>query len=192
MTDDRVMGLLYAFDDSVGAGMAALRRNPDLLHARTSLGETPLHFLCVENRLDALRELVHSGAAVDTVNDLGTTPLSDAASLGYAELVEFLLASGASLRLEGQVDPVLHGAVRGGHIKVVEQLLAAGSLVNEQDDLWATPLHLAVEDDRVEIASLLLAHGADPSIRRIFDETALDVARESGSELCVALLSPRH
>lgn len=80
MTDDRVMGLLYAFDDSVEAGMAALRRNPDLLHARTSLGETPLHFLCVENRLDAVRGLVQTGAAVDTVNDLGTTPLSDAAT----------------------------------------------------------------------------------------------------------------
>lgn len=44
-----------------------------------------------------------------------------------------------------------------------------------------TALHVAAEDDHVEIVQLLLEAGADPTARRIFDETPLDVASREGA-----------
>jgi ankyrin repeat protein len=192
MNDEQIVQLIVVFQSSVDEGRMLLEANPDLIEARTSLGETPLHFLCVENHIDAVRELVRLGAAVNTVNDVATTPLTDAASLGYVELVRFLLEAGASLWLEGQRDPTLHEAVRGGSVEIVKLLLDARAPVDEQDDLSETPLHVAVADDRVEIASLLLSHGANPVRKGIFDRTALEIAREAGSEMCIALLSSKH
>jgi ankyrin repeat protein len=192
MDDERVIDLIHAFESSIQEGLALIAQDPGLVHARTSLGETPLHFLCVENRIAPVRELIKHGAIIDTVNDCGTTPLSDAASLGYAELVAFLLEHGAALKLKGQHDPTLHQAVHGGNLEVVKLILNAGADVNEQGGLSESPLHVAVEDDRLEIAKLLLAHGANPALKQIFDESALDAAERAGSESCVALLSSKH
>ncbi|WP_373716039.1 ankyrin repeat domain-containing protein [Roseateles sp.] len=192
MDDERVVKVVKGFFSSLHEGLAALAIDPSAIHARTSLGETPLHFLCVENQIDAVQALIQRGADVNTVNEVGSTPLSDACSLAYLDLVRLLLASDAVLWLDGQHDPTLHQAVRGGDVEIVRLILDAGANVNELADLSEAPLHLAVEDDKVEIAELLLARGADPALKRIFDESALDVALLHGSERCLALLSTRH
>jgi ankyrin repeat protein len=181
--------LIDAAFDSLEALREALRAEPELLEERTGLGETPLHFLTVENQLDAVAVLVDAGAQVNTINSCGGTPLSEAASLGYVEMVNFLLSRGASLVIEGQQEPVLHEAVRGGRSELVEAAIAAGARLDEQNDLEETALHLAAEaDDRLPILKLLLDAGANASIRRIFDETPLDVAIRCGSAACTAAL----
>lgn len=192
MDDERVVRLIQAFFSSIAEGVAQVVADPGAIHEKTSLGETALHYLSVENQLDAVRELTRRGATVDTVNEVGSTPLSDACSLGYLDLVRLLLEHGAALWLEGQHDPTLHQAVRGGNVEIVRLILDAGANVNEQADLAEAPLHLAVEDDKVEIAALLMSRGADPHLKRIFDESALDVAEQHGSTNCLALLSTRH
>ncbi len=53
--------------------------------------------------------------------------------------------------------------------------------VNDVESLDETALHVAAEDDRVEIVRLLLAAGADPNAKRIFDETPIDVATRCGA-----------
>ncbi|CAM4007678.1 ankyrin repeat domain-containing protein [Roseateles saccharophilus] len=192
MNDERVVQLIQAFFSSLSEGVALLVADPGVVAARTSLGETALHYLCVENQVEAVRELMRRGAAVDTVNEVGSTPLSDACSLGYLDLVQTLLEAGASLWLEGQHDPTLHQAVRGANVEIVKLILDAGASVNEQADLSETALHIAVEDDHLEIAELLLSRRADPDLKRIFDETALDVAERHASTRCMALLSTKH
>lgn len=91
---------------------------------------------------------------MNTVNDVGTTPLSDAVSLGYAELTGFLLQSGAALKVEGQQDPTLHEAVLGGSLEIVTLILDAGADVNEQAALSETPLHLAAHEACVALLSI--------------------------------------
>jgi uncharacterized protein len=166
-----------------------IAKEPHLMTERTGLGETPLHYLAVENQIEAVRLLVEKGASVNTVNECGSTPLSDAASLGYDELVGFLLGSGAQLSLPGQEEPVLHAAVRGGSSTIVLRLLRAGASPDGCNDLSETPLHLAAEsDDRLEVLQLLLEAGGDPTLRRIFDETPLNVALNNNSYRCAELL----
>jgi ankyrin repeat protein len=115
--------------------------------------------------------------------------LVGAASLGYVELVEYLLSQGARLHIAGQRDPTLHEAVRSSNAVVVQLLLAAGASIDEQNDVNETPLHLAAEDDeRLPVLELLLKAGENPALKRILDETPLDVALEAGSSACASAL----
>lgn len=184
--------LIAAAFDSPGALRALVNAEPNLLTERTGLGETPLHYLAVENQYEAVQLLIARGASVNTVNDCGSTPLSDAASLGYEELVQLLLDHGAELHVPGQSEPVLHGAVGHGTVQVVRRLLAAGASPNEVDDMGRTALHIAAEDDDCEEAlQLLLTAGAESSKCDLFGETPLDVADRCGSSRCAGILAMR-
>ena len=55
-----------------------------------------------------------------------------------------------------------------------------GASVNAMD-LWQfTPLHEAASKNRVEVCSLLLAHGADPTLVNCHSKSAIDVAPTAG------------
>lgn len=59
---------------------------------------------------------------------------------------------------------------------MTELLIKHGANVNAMD-LWQfTPLHEAASKNRVEVCSLLLAHGADPTIVNCHQKRAIDVA----------------
>jgi ankyrin repeat protein len=175
----RILSTLFT---SVEDGLRLLDAEPDLLNIRTGLGETPLHYLAVENNIEAIKALVEKkGADVNTLNDFGGSPLSEAAGLGYVELVKYLLSVGAKLQLPEQKESALHAAVRSGSAELVKVILDAGASVNDVESLDETALHVAAEDDRLEIVMLLLAAGADPNAKRIFDETPIDVAIRCGA-----------
>lgn len=179
---DDARRLIAAFFESTEAGVKLATAEPELLKAKTRLGETALHYLAVENQIQAVKALVAMGADINNLSACAGTPLSESASLGYADLVKYLLEAGARIHVEGQNEPALHGAAAKGSVETVEALLNAGADVNAVDDLKATALHLAAERDHPEIIRILLRAGADPQRRRIFDETPLDVARNRGSE----------
>lgn len=59
-------------------------------------------------------------------------------------------------------------------------------------DLWQfTPLHEAASKSRLEVCSLLLSHGADPTILNCHSKSAIDLAptRELQERLACKLLS---
>ena len=58
--------------------------------------------LAMSHRTAAVRALLDAGVPVDTRGDMGATALHWACWKGYADLVELLLASGASLTIEDQ------------------------------------------------------------------------------------------
>jgi ankyrin repeat protein len=190
MPNDDAKRLVAACFASLEEAITLLQAEPHLLHARTGLGETPLHYLTVENQLRAVQLLADHGAEVNTVNKCGGTPLSEAASLGHVALVSYLLSHGATLSVSGQEEPTLHSAVRSGNPQIVSLILGAGANIEEADDISQTAIHIAAEsDDRVSVLRLLLEAGASASARRIFDQTPLDVATASGSQACIAVLT---
>jgi ankyrin repeat protein len=189
MSDDRAHRVIAAAFESPDTMEALLRLEPNLIEARTGLSETPLHFLAVENQLRAVILLSELGAEINTLNSCGGTPLSEAASLGYEEMVEYLLSRGACISLPGQREPTLVDAVRSASVRVVQLLLDAGAPIDEQNDLRETALHVAAEEDcRVAVLELLLSRGANACIRRIFGETPLDVALAADAQAYIAVL----
>lgn len=189
MSAEDAYRLIFAAFASCEEMLELLSNEPHLIGERTGLGETPLHYLAVENQLEAVQLLLKHGAEINTVNKCGGTPLSEAALLGHDKLVACLLEHKAMLTLPDQTEPTLHNAVLGGSASVVIQVLAAGAKVDEPNDLGETALHVAAEtDDRFDILNLLLEAGVNVALQRIFGETPLDVAISNSSNNCAAAL----
>ena len=116
----------------------------------------PLHLAVYQVLPEIVEELVRAGADVDRVNKLGERPLElldayEPRPVGDPEvgrIKEILVQAGARLDFLS--------AVRMGDVPLLEKLLAAGEAIPP------SALHAAARSGRVEVARLLLAHGANP------------------------------
>ena len=79
-----------------------------------------------------------------------------------------------------------------GSDEAAEALCAHGARLDARDardEQW-TPLMWAASNGRTKICEMLLALGADPSLKNQDGETALDRARRCNEHECAALLQP--
>ena len=73
----------------------------------------------------------------------------------------------------------LHIAVEKGDKRKIKQLLQDGHNVNEQDNNGMTPLHIACELGREDVAYYLVYQDADMDIKNFFGQSAYDIAIKS-------------
>jgi ankyrin repeat protein len=183
MSEERIIQLIKTFMEDTEHALHLLDEDPGLVQEKTSLGETALHYLAVENQLEAVKKLYKRGADINTVNDFGGTPLSDAVSLGYVELVRVLLERGA--RVEGLFssnEPILHEAVRSGKPEIIHLLIAHGANIHSKNSLDETPLHESAKDDKCfEVTKYLVEHGAIVDALAAFHSTPLNGAALHGA-----------
>jgi len=163
--------------------------------------ETPLITAASYGDADVARVLIQAGADIDAVSapDSGGAPsstaLTHAAVFGMTEVVDVLVAAGAridSLEMAAAAGDVtgwpldrytlqsrlraLVFAAQHKRLEVIDQLIAAGTPVNEPDAEWGRlPLHTASGDGQAASVRRLLAHGADPDLRDpLHNRTALE------------------
>ncbi len=139
-----------------------LKEKPDLVHAYSHDGFTPLQLAAFFGHAETVALLLDHGAEINLHSRNKT------------------FARGV---------PILQSAVASGNVDVVKILLARGADVNikgEENDL--TPLHAAAFDGQLEIARLLLEHGADPNIKTKNGDTPLAIAKKKGHAQVAALL----
>lgn len=117
------------------------------------------------------------------INQIGLyrwSPLHEAASCGYADIVRLLLTHGADPNLRDALSDstAVHYAAKGGHIECLQLLLDAGGRYDLEDANGATALDIASSTSKKVLES-----------RRILDLTkmTLDDARKSVAISC----SPR-
>ena len=133
--------------------------------------------------LELLQQLQAQGTSVlldQQASEL--TALHFAAAAGHAEILAFLLKSGADPQaLRSNNFSPLHAAAMHGHTGIVNLLLAAGASPNVQTDPQKyTPLHSAAWGGHGETAAALLAGGAVPRPRNHRDEIPAETARRTG------------
>jgi len=128
----------------------------------------------------AVASLIAQGAAVNARdNQVGMTPLHNAAWGGNKEIAELLIAHGAAVDARDEPGRTpLHCAAHSGHLDIIELLIAKGAKVNAKTDYDFTPLH---EASTKEVAGILLAHGADVNAKTERGDTPLHCSAGGGS-----------
>jgi ankyrin repeat protein len=141
------------------------------VNARGSIQETPLHYAMTNNRREAAKILLASGADVNTKDRYGRTPL---------HLVIANFYYGKTIRKE-----------------LTKFLIANGADINASDNCNRTPLHYACsfnkicgvwKNEKEDIAKILIANGADVNIKNNYGETPLAQAIRSRHEKTAKLL----
>lgn len=133
---------------------------PDLVMARNTWDETPLHLAAACGHVECCRLLLDAGADANAQAFQGGTPLHAAVSQRNEECVELLLSRGANPNLAGSenLETPLHAAARQGSEPLCKALLEAGADANLRNNLLQAALHIAVACDDISCAALLLEH----------------------------------
>ena len=107
------------------------------------------------------------GAEPDVKDGGGHTPLywlanGQGASDG-AGVVRALVRGGANVNADDGVKQctALHMAARRGNVEIARALLDCGADIDARDSLGDTPLRRSVNCNKLQVAALLLARGAD-------------------------------
>ncbi len=133
---------------------------PELLDARNGTGETVLHWLAIENQLEAVAALNEWGANADSEDDFQATPLIHCVTLKYPALVSFLLSKGARVTHQDHTgQSALSAAARRNKPEILRLVLPAlppGYDINSLFDDWDANKALDRGD---EVSALLAARG---------------------------------
>jgi ankyrin repeat protein len=141
---------------------------------------------------DAIVEaLLAHGADERAPDDTGKPPIVYAAARARLDIVKRLLARNIDINARYPHDLTLLMWASGADekvaeaeaVKVVTYLLDAGAHIDDRDARGRTALMIAAEGGRADVATLLLARGADSSLKdnagkRAADLTTLSLLRE--------------
>ncbi len=174
----------------VGRLRKLLAREPELIKAVNSDGETPVHQAARSNEMEALRFLVQQGGDINARANQGVTPLHLAAAFGGLEAVAYLLENGAEVdaKEETGMTPIM-GAQAGNHQAIIEVLEKAGAnadAVPPVADFGAGHFVQPISDsDPLMLKATEKARQALPTLRQLFRElprnTMVKFAFETGS-----------
>jgi ankyrin repeat protein len=143
--------------------------SPDVEHG----GWTALHSAAHNNSVRVAELLIERGATIDVRDQkFKSTPLGHAVWAGQTEMIDVLAG----------VSRDVIALVRAGKLERLRAVLGAEPALISATRDGRTPLFfLAPPEERaLEIADLLLAHGADPAFKDADDLTAADVAAKAG------------
>lgn len=198
------------FDQGTALHIAGMKGHLDttqrLIHRGANVNstnymkQTSLHHACEANNGDVVFELLASGANADLRDAMGQTPMHRAAFVGAVDALRTLLEYGANskLRDEGRQLAIHKASMNAsrdyqtgmGRTAALELLLQKdpGFVNAEANDGW-TCLHLAAHHGSSAAAEVLIAYGADVTLRDAEKMQPLHRAVTSGSvETCQVLL----
>ncbi len=194
-------GVIRAAERGHGDVVGRLVREGVPVDHVNNLGWTGLHEAIIlgdggPRYLDTVRVLVASGADVTlpSARD-GVRPIDHAGSRGYdaiAHLLSLAEAADHDQVARSAADRRLLAAAAAGDADAVALALRAGAHLETRDAHRRTPLLLASTHDRIEVARVLVALGADPDALDDRHDTPWLVTGVTGSVPMLEALLPAH
>jgi len=127
----------------------------------------PLSAAVIRGHTDVVKLLLRAGVDVDAAAANGHVPLVDAVRLNRVEIVSLLLQARASVRsVDRMGDNVLLIAIDENNPSMLRALLGGGVPVDLMDSNGLTALYWAENRQRLALAEMLLAAGADPQRKK--------------------------
>lgn len=133
--------------------------------------------------LDLIKKIHAEGADVNfnCSSCHNAAPIAIALAHGQMPVYKFLREKGAKVKTTGGYGAI-HGAAKKGDGLILKDLIEKDKLdVNEMSEGGLTPLMYAFEVGNLENAKILLAHGADISIKSKEEASVLNYAALSGN-----------
>ncbi|KAG9393929.1 Ankyrin repeats (3 copies) [Carpediemonas membranifera] len=182
---------LYAASVSGHARCARLLldRGADVSHP-SDLHDNPLIAAACWGHVEIIELLLDAGAILDLQNDEGFTALMLTCLGSHAECTRSLLAAGADCtKVHSSGCSALCIAAENGFVEIASLLLDANrSMVDIADnDSWS-PLFWAAAESHLDLARLLLEHGANPNHRANDGRTPLMAATLDNNVEIIELL----
>jgi ankyrin repeat protein len=170
------------------------------IHARTSHGQTALHWAALEGHKEVVTYLLDHGAQPSHQSHLGNTPLMLAARMDRPRVVLLLLEHMGGQGLEAicrhEGHTALHLVVYGGRVELVPILLDHGARADTTSRHGTSALQTAVYRGHVEIVKLLVDrlgpqvfHQVDPLRGSLLHIALGAVGRRSEEDMVMYLLS---
>lgn len=152
------------------------------LNTTNAQGQHALHLAVREPKARVMAYLLqHPAVKVDERNPNDETPLMLAVLKGHLAYARTLIARGADVNKTGWT--ALHYAASHAGESAVEQvklLLDHHAYIDAESPNGTTPLMMAAQYGTEAVARLLLAEGADPTLRNQLRLTAVDFATRAG------------
>lgn len=149
-------------------------------------GWTPLYFACLNENTRAVELLIAKRAKINTISDMGNTPIHYAPN---AEIAQLLIDNGANIyyRNKEGYSP-LHNAVKGSHSDVAKLLIANRAYVTTTNYQGTSLLHEAAITNQKEMIELLIAEGVNVNAKDRAGMTPARVAEKAGHDDIADLL----
>lgn len=167
--DKALLEAVYAGDL---AGAKAAVDAGAVLEAAYPSGATSILVATEKGHHAVAKWLLKEGAQTEVINNQGATPLLDATRRKDGAMVDLLLNYGANPNWPPATSDLaagrtgfhaLHQTGVDGEVAIAKSLLRAGADVNGKKRNGGSPLWYAAANNSVEVATVLLAHGADPN-----------------------------
>jgi len=137
-------------DNELHAILGRLRKTADFadadfsnINATSSDGDNALHCMVRWGDLAAAEALIDAGVDINKAGDLGYTPLHVACIKGNAEMVKFLIDSGADMFALSEGDAPFTTARRSGHDNICELLAPLMQEAQKRDPKMWTRARIA-------------------------------------------------
>ncbi|XP_042189743.1 ankyrin repeat and SOCS box protein 9 isoform X2 [Callorhinchus milii] len=142
--------------------------------------KTPLYNACCSGSADCVKVLLQNGAKPLEECDLAS-PIHEAAKRGHTGCVEMLLNHGMEIECNNKyMGTPFYVACENQRMDSVKKLLALGSNVNTAKNL-ESPLHVAAKSSNMELATILLEHGARIDSRNADGKRPVELASPNSS-----------
>src|SRR3989339_601373 len=133
-----------------------------------SLSASTLHKLVKKNEIEKVKDFLKNNREKEIINaqnSYGKTPLYQACSKNYKDIVKLLLENGANPNIPNKdKETPLYWACAKGNLEIVKLLLEKDADVNIANKNRETPLYPACYLGYLDIVELLLKKGAKVNI----------------------------